>query len=191
MNTMTNSRDIIIKIKEVRDEKGYSLNDVTKKLEEKGYFISKTTLSRIFAEGSEDIKFRFEDTIKPIANVLLDIDTVDDTDDLDVQAMKSLLKYKNQIIESLEREINELKSALDKSKIKTHEKLDSQREQYEKELKQANETIMLLREQLAYKDKRMDEFMNTLKEKDNQLAGMLNHIMNCPYRAKGGVEDEG
>ena len=165
---MTNSKEVILKLKEVREEKGLSYGDILDLMEKNGDYLSKSTLSRVFAEGSEDIKFRYEDTIRPIANALLDIETIDEDDELDVKAMKSLLKLKMQRIEELERQI-------EKDKIKSHEKLEKERDQFQK-------SIEFLKEQLAYKDKRMDEFMESVKEKDKQLAGLTNHILNCPYR---------
>lgn len=165
---MTNSSDVILKLKEVKEEKGLSYSDILDLMEKNGDYLSKSTLSRVFAEGSENIKFRYEDTIRPIANALLDIETNEETDELDVRAMKALLRLKLQRIEELEH-------LLEKEKIKHHEKLEKEREQFERSLD-------FMREQLAYKDKRMDEFMDTLKVKDTQLAGMLDHIMNCPYR---------
>ena len=96
---MTSSRDIIIQLKEVKDEKHLSLTDIMKLMESNGDYLSKSTLSRVFAEGSEEIKFRYEDTIRPIANALLDIENDEDDDDMDIRAMKSLLKFKMQRIE--------------------------------------------------------------------------------------------
>lgn len=167
---MTNSRDVILKLKEVREEKGFSYSDILDLMEKNGDFLSKSTLSRVFADGSEDIKFRYEDTIRPIANALLDIETIEEDDELDVKAMKSLLKLKMNRIEELERQI-------EKDKNKFHDKLEKEREHFKNSLD-------FLREQLAYKDKRMDEFMDSMKEKDKQLAGLMDHIMNCPYRKK-------
>ena len=167
---MTNSRDVILKLKEVREEKGLSYGDILDLMERNGDFLSKSTLSRVFAEGSEDIKFRYEDTIRPIANALLDIETIEEDDELDVKAMKSLLKLKMNRIEELERQI-------EKDKIKYHEKIEKERTQFQR-------SIEFLKEQLAYKDKRMDEFMESVKQKDKQLAGLTDHILNCPYRKK-------
>ena len=72
---MTNTRDIIIKLKEVREEKKLSYTDILTLLEANGQYLSKSTLSRVFAEGSEDLSFKYEETIRPIANALLDIET--------------------------------------------------------------------------------------------------------------------
>ena len=55
---MTNSKDVILKLKEVREEKGLSYNDILDLMEKNGDFLSKSTLSRVFAEGSEEIRFR-------------------------------------------------------------------------------------------------------------------------------------
>ena len=89
---MTNTKDIIIKLKEVREEKGLSYNDILALMEKNGDYLAKSTLSKVFSEGSEELSFKYEETIRPIANALLDIETIEDTDNMDTQAMKSLLK---------------------------------------------------------------------------------------------------
>ena len=103
---MTNSKDVILKLKEVREEKGLSYADILDLMEKNGDFVSKSTLSRVFAEGSEEIKFRYEDTIRPIAKALLDIENLEETDDLDTKALKALLKYKIARIESIRKKSN-------------------------------------------------------------------------------------
>ena len=169
---MTNSRDVILKLKEVREEKGLSYSDILDLMEKNGDFLSKSTLSRVFAEGSEDIKFRYEDTIRPIANALLDIENQEDTDSMDVKAMKSLLKYKIERIEELERQIEHLETALDKEKIKHHDKLDAERELY-------NRRVDFLKEQISLKDKRMDQLLEAVFEKDKQHKEMLEKLLKC------------
>lgn len=172
---MTNTKDIIIKLKEVREEKNLSYTDILNLMEKNGDFVSKSTLSRVFAEGSEELSFKYEETIRPIANALLDIETIEETDNMDVQAMKSLLKYKIQRIEELEKQVKNLESALDKEKIKYHEKLDAEREQYFRR-------IDFLKEQVALKDKRMDLLLEAVFQKDKQQKEFLESILNCPCR---------
>lgn len=172
---MTNTKDIIIKLKEVREEKNLSYTDILNLMEKNGDFVSKSTLSRVFAEGSEELSFKYEETIRPIANALLDIETIEETDNMDVQAMKSLLKYKIQRIEELEKQVKNLESALDKEKIKYHEKLDVEREQYFRR-------IDFLKEQVALKDKRMDMLLEAVFQKDKQQKELLESILNCPCR---------
>ena len=170
---MTNSKDIIVKLKEVRDEKGLSYSDIIKIMEEKDiYPVSMATLSRVFSENSEEMNFNYESTIRPIAEALLDIETIEDSDNMDVRAMKSLLKYKIERIEELEKQIEQLQTALDKEKIKHHEKLDEERERF-------NRSIDFLKEQVAYKDKRMDLLLDSVHEKDALHKEMLEKLLRC------------
>ena len=169
---MTNTKDIILKLKEVRDQKGLSYTDILSLMEKNGDYLSKSTISRVFGDGSEDLSFRYEETIRPIANALLDIETIEDTDDMDVRAMKSLLKYKIQVIEDKEKHIEELELALNKEKLKHHEKLDAEREQYSKR-------IAFLMEQINLKDKRMDQLLEAVFTKDKQHAELLERVLVC------------
>jgi len=169
---MTNTKDIILKLKEVRDEKGLSYNDIIKLLENNGQYLSKSTIAMVFSDGSEDLSFRYEETIRPIANALLDIETIEDSDNMDVQAMKSLLKYKIQRIEELEHQVSALEAAFDKEKLKHHEKLDAEREQYSKR-------IAFLMEQINLKDKRMDQLLEAVFTKDKQHAELLERVLIC------------
>lgn len=179
---MTNTRDIIIKLKEVRDEKGLSYNDILKLMEENNDFLSKSTISRVFAEGSEEMSFKYEETIRPIANALLDIENIEDDDNMDTKAMKSLLKYKLQRIEELEKKVEQLEVALDKEKIKYHEKLDKERAQFDNR-------IDFLKNQIDLKDKRMDQLLEAVFTKDSQHQELLKLIMTCP--ARQGMNCEG
>ena len=167
---MTNTKDIIIKLKEVREEKGLSFTDILNLMEKNNDYVSKSTISRVFAEGSEEQSFKYEETIRPIAKALLDIETIEDDDNMDVKAMKSLLKYKIQRIEDLEKQIAHLESVLNKEKIKYHEKLDKERIQHSK-------SIEFLKEQISLKDKRMDQLLDAVFAKDQIL---IEHIMSCP-----------
>ena len=140
-------------------------------VEENGDYISKTTLSRVFAEGSEESMFKYDETIRPIAKVLLDIETIEDDDNLDVQAMKSILKYKIQRIEELEKTVEHLEAALNKEKIKYHEKLDKEREQ-------SRRSIEFLKDQISLKDKRMDQLLEAVFVKDSQYNELLKTVLS-------------
>lgn len=160
---MTNTKDIIIRLKEVRKEKDLSYGDILDLMEKNGDFVSKSTLSKLFAEGSEEHpeKFRYENTLRPIANAILDMETIEDDDDMDIQALKAILKYK------IER-IKELEATLDHEKIKSHEKLDKEREQFQKSLD-------FLKTQVSLKDKRIDQLLDA-------NVKLLNQLLNCPCR---------
>lgn len=156
-NTMIDTKDIIIQLKKVRLEKGLSYTDIINLVEKQGDSISKTTLSKIFSDGSEDMSFSYETTLRPIANALLDIETIEEDDDMDVQAMKSLLKYKIQRIKELENQVEELKISLDRERLSSFEKLETEREQ-------SRRSIEFLKDQISLKDKRMDFLFETIKQ---------------------------
>ena len=172
---MTNTRNLIIQLKEVRKEKGnLSYTQITKKIEDNGgYPPSKATLSRVFADGSEDEadSFSYEKTLMPIANAILDVD-IDDNDDMDTKALKALVKSKKEHIELLEEKIAELKASLDKEKISHHEKLEKKDEEHRR-------SIEFLKEQIAYKDKRMDFLLDAVQKKDKLHVEMLERILKC------------
>ena len=167
---MTNSRDLILKLKEVKERDHLSLGEIEARTEQNGEHVSKTTLSRVFSEGSEDTLFKFESTLKPIANALLDIDTIEEDDDLDTQGLKIMLKLKAD-------KIKELEAALDHEKVKHHEKLDKEREQYRR-------SIEYLKKQVDIKDNRIDILMNDIIEKDRQLKELFDKVMTCPHGRK-------
>lgn len=172
---MQNTKDIIIQLKKVREEKDLSYGNILDLMEKNGDFISKSTLSRLFAEGSEDETFNYESTIRPIANALLDIEDIEPGDTPDTRAMKSLLKYKIERIEELERQIEDLKLSLAEEKVKYHEKLDIEREQ-------SRRSIEFLKEQISLKDKRMDQLLEAVFTKDAQHKELLDTILSCLAR---------
>lgn len=160
---MTNTKDIIIRLKEVRKEKDLSYGDILDLMEKNGDFVSKSTLSKLFAEGSEEHpeKFRYENTLRPIANAILDMENIEETDDMDIQALKAILKYK------IER-IKDLEATLDHEKIKSHEKLDKERDRFQRSLD-------FLKDQVTLKDKRIDQLLDA-------NVKLLNQLLNCPCR---------
>lgn len=172
---MTNTKEIIIKLKEVRKEKDLSYGDILDLMEKNGDFVSKSTISRVFQDGSEELSFRYEETIRPIAKALLDIETIEADDNLDVQVMKSLLQYKIQRIEELERQIEQLEAAFDKERVKMHEKMEHERLTWSK-------SIDFLKGQVALKDQRMDLLLKAIQDKDSRYDTLLELVLSCPCR---------
>lgn len=166
---MTDTKELIAKLRAVKEDKGLSLNDI---VEMTGKAVSKSTLQKPFSEDADETTFRYETTLKPVANALLDIDTLEADDQDNVQAMKLLLKYKSQRIEELEDTVKKLTASLDREKIKRHEAVDEERRRAERQEE-------LFREQLSFKDKRMDLFMDSMFKKDEQIQAMMEKILRC------------
>ena len=173
---MTNTKNLILQLKEVKKEKELSLDKIKDMVESTGNSVSKSTLSRVFAEGSEDKQsFSYDFTILPIANALLDVDIEEESDDLDTKAMKSLLKVKMERMRELEREVEQLRNELDREKVKYHEKLEREREHF-------NNSLEFLKHQVDLKDKRMDLLFEAIFIKNAQHDEILNAVMSCPLR---------
>lgn len=175
---MTDTKEIILKLKETRQERNLSLNDI---VDMTNGMISKTTVQRVFSDGSEDVSFRYNDTIRPLVKAMLDVDEIEETDDMDTKALKNLLKLKIQRIEELEKQICDLRILLSDEKIKSHEKIEKERSQFERHIK-------LLDEQIALKDKRMDEMKDRYDKKDEQYTELVNRLLNCHCCSKGANE---
>lgn len=78
---------------EIKQEQGLTIPQIADMLEARGQFISEATLKKVFQEGSEDKNFRYQDTIAPLADVLLDI--YGDTSGLqDIESLKQIIREK-------------------------------------------------------------------------------------------------
>lgn len=171
---MTNTVEIIRKLKEVRIEKQLSLQNIVDLMEANGEYLSKSTLSRIFADGSEEKHFKYDETIRPIAKVLLDIETIDADDTSDVQAVKAILKYKIERIKELETQNLELKEQLAYEKLHYHEKLEKERAKYQS-------IIDFRSNQIDKKDERIDSLLDMVKK-------LMEKCENCVFHTRNGGE---
>lgn len=184
---MTNTRDLILKLKAVREEKKLSYTDIMTLIEKNNQYLSKSTISRVFAEGSEELSFKYEETIRPIANALLDIENIEEDDNMDVKAMKTLLKYKDNRIMELESQLEQLQRVHDAETVKLHEKMDNERESWAR-------SIEFLKNQIDLKDKRMDMLLKAVltdaQDKEYRHDELIKLILSCPCRTKANNKEE-
>ena len=160
--TMIDTKEVILSLKKVKEDKQLSLDKILEIMEkaDPSTAVSKTTLARVFREGSEEQIFKYEGTLRPIANALLDIENYENDDDNATHLYKSILKLKKDIIIELEEKSNI-------EKMHYMEKLSEETEQFHK-------NIAFLREQIALKDKRIDQLMD-------QNVQLINQLLSCPY----------
>lgn len=148
MELTERKRDLIIQLKQYQDEHGFShkrIVDIVCEYTEQNNtddYVSLSTVKRVFREGSEDDdSFNFDLTIRPIAVALLGAESVSHkAHDKDLSI--SLLRYKNERIQQLEKQLAE-----------------------EREL--ANRRVDFLKEQIAIKDgylQKKDELITKLIE---------------------------
>lgn len=124
--------------------------------------VSLTTVTRIFSEGSETVAFRY-DSIRPIAQMLLGIDNLDEGDD-DEKALKAIIQYKD-------TRIKELQEQLEEEREKHTRKLDKERSQYKQSLE-------FLKHQIVLKDDRIDKLMSHLETRSIQYEELHKQYMD-------------
>lgn len=98
----------IVKLKKIKDEQDLSIPKIMDLIEERGQFVSEGTLKKIFAEGSEEKNFRYQDTLAPLADVLLDI-YGDQSGIDDIESLREIIREKNKQIEFLMVKLEEQK----------------------------------------------------------------------------------
>lgn len=187
MQYLTDTKQVLKLLKQVKEERGLSLDNIVDLTEQNGSPVSKTTVSRVFRDGSENEAntFRYDTTLRPICDALLDIETIETDDDIDTKAYKSILKLKKDLLTEYSGQIKELKEEL--STIKEHEKA-KYGDRLEKETKHFINSLDFLKAQIQLKDERIDALLATTTELMQTNNSLLKQLMNCPLR-EGGVSD--
>ena len=131
---LTRSQELVRKLKEVKKKNEITYPRIMERMEKNGRFVSLTTLRRVFADGSERNadSFNYENTLLPIAEVLLNVEDVPTEASSpyakEIDALKAVIHVQNEEIARLHD-------------MKEH--LESR--------------ITFLLEQIEKKDRRMDE----------------------------------
>lgn len=171
--TMIDTKQVILALKQVKEEKGLSLDKILILMNEAdpSTAVSKTTLSRVFTKGSEEQMFRYETTLRPIANVLLD-ENIEEDDDSNTKAIKSILKLKKDIIEELENKIITIE---DEAKTKYAQKLLEETENFQRSME-------FVKNQIELKDQRIDFLLAANERLSVMNNRMLEQFLDCPLK---------
>ena len=142
-------RKTIRRLKEIKSEQGLSVPKIMDLMEERGQFVSESTIKRVFADGSEEQSFRYQDSIAPIADVLLDI--YGDTSSLeDADSLRHIIREKNKLIEFLMIKLDEQEAAF-----------ESRKSMYEERKSIYDRNIARLEKQIERKDDLIERLLNT------------------------------
>ena len=144
-------RKTIHRLKQIKAEQGLSVSKIMDLLEKNGQFVSEATIKRVFADGSEEQNFRYQDSIAPIADVLLDIYGEDDESE-SAESLRRIIREKNKLIEFLMM------------------KLDEKDDEFEKRL-------ALYEERKSLYEKSIDRFEVQITRKDELIERLLNAYM--------------
>ena len=154
-------RRTIRRLKDIKAEQGLSITKIMDMLEARGQYVSEPTLKKIFAEGSEEKNFRYQDTIMPVADVLLDL--YGDTSGLDdADSLRNIIREKNKLIEML---MMKLEEQADTQKQKESIYAD-RKASYEKQIAQLEAQLARLEKAIDRKDYLIERLLNATIPKE-------------------------
>lgn len=141
-------RKTIHRLKQIKAEQGLTIPKIMDLMEERGQFVSEATIKRVFADGSEEQNFRYQDSIAPIADVLLDM--YGDTSNLDdADSLRHIIREKNKLIEFLMMKLDE-----------KEQDFERQRTLYEERKALYEKTISRFETQISLKDDLIERLLN-------------------------------
>lgn len=154
-------RRTIHRLKEIKAEQGLSIPKIMEMLEARGQFVSEPTLKKIFQDGSEEKNFRYQDTIMPVADVLLDI--YGDKSGLDdAESLRNIIREKNKFIELLMMKLEE-QAAEHKQK---EEMYKDRKAIYEKQIEQIGGQIARYEKAIDRKDDLIERLLDATISKE-------------------------
>ena len=148
-------RNTIHRLKEIKEEQQLSISQIIDMLEKRGLYVSEPTLKKLFAKGSEEKNFRYQDSIAPVADVLLDI--YGDKSGLeDVASLKQIIREKNRYIELLVCKLEEIvEDTEDRKKL-----YEDRKQAYEKTIESLEAQVERLNRQIDKKDMIVEKLMD-------------------------------
>ena len=133
MYTQEQTRELILKLKAIKEEKGLTNQDILDLVEANKDSVSPSSISRMFKEGGENRSYNFRATLQPISKAVLGViekEKVANMDDNILQAQLDALRLENQLNEGV---IRNLQSELDLERRKVQH-LQNEVERYGKML---------------------------------------------------------
>lgn len=145
-------RDTVERLRKVKKDNGLTIAQIMDMLEEKNCFISEATIKRIFSENNDPTSFKYQSTIAPLADVLLDLYS-DNSGSEDVAMLKALIHDKNQLISILVM------------------KNDEMRADFEKRIAHLQKQLETMEEHLMFREKQIDK-------KDEIISKLLSKVID-------------
>lgn len=156
MPSNLHTHDLVLHLKEVRAKNGVTLQEISDKLDERGCHIGFTSIKKVFSEGSENLGFRYYDTLDPIEKLFREL--YSDTDDVESETLKAALVVKDELIERRERELEECTRKLEECREDSRNRIE------------------YLKHQIELKDQRIDKLMSRVDVLLAQLQKLLEKI---------------
>lgn len=145
-------RDTVERLRKVKKDNGLTVSGIMDMLEKKNYFISEATLKRVFSENNDPKSFKYQSTLAPLADVLLDM-YIDDSGIEDVSALKTMIHDKNEMISILVVKNEEIRA------------------DYEKRIAHLQKQLATMEEHLLFREKQIDK-------KDDIISKLLSKVVD-------------
>lgn len=144
--------DTVGRLRRVKKDNGLTISQIMDMLEKRNCYISETTIKRLFSENNDPSSFKYQSTIAPLADVLLDIYN-DESGSEDVSALKAMIHDKNEMISILAVKNEEIRA------------------DYEKRISHLQKQIAMLEEHLLFREKQIDK-------KDEIISKLLSKVVD-------------
>ena len=172
---LKSNTELIIDLKNAIIEKGIGQTELIKMMEEHGHPIAKTTVQRLYKEGSEvNDSFRYKDTLQPLAEVLLGDDTY--IDPVVVANLQAEIKVRDEAIITLNNQIDSLLKQIEQIReesTKQMEFLHGQIKLKDQRMDTKDELIQRVMDRNDRKDKAIAELMEENKRLDESIRNLL------------------
>jgi len=160
LNNRERQKEIILQLKQIRHDRELSVQDVYFMVKDAGFSTSESSVRRVFAEGSEEQNFRYQDTIQPIAQVLIGVkEEGEPLNAAEADALKQIALLKESMITDLQTENAQLLARVQKLEgdfERTVKEYETRIEEYRENLRRARARVDKLDEQINRKDDYID-----------------------------------
>ena len=143
--------EFIDELKELRNEKGITYQQIADETEMNGEAVSLSTIKHVFSDKYNH-DHSWELVLRPIANVLM---PPNENDDLETRALQTRLELNKEIIKQLQ------------ARLETKEQKHKDREAF------LMEQIKFYKDQIEFKDKEIKRFQENIDRKDAMLRKYL------------------
>ena len=145
-------RDTVERLRKLKRDNDLTNSQIMDMLEKNNCYISEATIKKVFSENNDPGSFKYQSTIAPLADVLLDMYS-DDSGSDEVTALKALIHDKNEMISILVVRNEEIRA------------------DYEKRINHLQKQIGMLEDHLIFREKQIDK-------KDEIISKLLNKVID-------------
>ena len=149
-------RDTVERLRKLKRDNDLTNSQIMDMLEKNNCYISEATIKKVFSENNDPGSFKYQSTIAPLADVLLDMYS-DDSGSDEVTALKALIHDKNEMISILVVRNEEIRA------------------DYEKRINHLQKQIGMLEDHLIFREKQIDK-------KDEIISKLLNKVIDSSDR---------